>query len=544
LVNPPSGGRYDRDVLRLPRIPHAPEFVAYVVTTLLALVPVWATPVFPSQDGGSHLYNAHVLGSLLTGDAVPYAHIYRLNFAALANWSDHLVLALLTSVVAPAIAEKLLLSAYVLLYAAAARYAAASIHPDRAWLAHLALPLVFTFSVHMGFYNFILCFPLYFLLIGYYWRHRDGRHAGGLAVVLLALYALHPLAWVFGLLSLTLLVLAAARNVHVHGHTSATTTTRRLLHVWLAGAPGAILLLVLVGHEPTDLVQWQPLPDLVRHIYLGGPLWTFSPADTAFGGAVFALFMTVSVAAWRSAHADDAATALAWTTAVYIALLVLLPSQWKSLGLITERVGTFAFMTWVIALAGQNYSPRVRRIAIACAQVLALLLVVRSTLVVRSLEPYVREYLSVAPHIARERRVLELNFAPRGRDADGDRLVHPVAPFAHTVGLIGASRDAVILNDYEALTSVFPLAQRSDAAARLESTLHDPPDFRLEDLEAYERATCEPIDYIVVWQPDAADAHTREMLDILREHWRLVYVSQPGGYARLWAREPATADCG
>jgi len=533
-------------VIRPPRIPRTPEFAAYLITTLLALVPLWIAPVFPSQDGGSHLYNAHVLGSLLTGDNVPYADIYRLNFAALANWSDHLVLALLTSVVAAPTAEKLLLSAYVLLFAAAARYAAASIHPERAWLSHLALPLVFTFSVHMGFYNFILCFPLYFFLIGYYWRHRDGRHAGGLAVLLLALYVLHPLAWLFGLLSLTLLVLAGARNVHVHGHTSAATTAARVLRVWLAGAPGAILLLVLVGHEPTEFAVWQPLPDLVRHIYFGGPLWTFSPVDTAFGGAVFALFMTITVFAWRSAHADSATTALAWTTAAYIALLVLLPSQWKSLGLITERVGTFAFMTWVVALAGQTYSPRVRRIAIVCAQVLALLLVARWTLVVRSLEPYVREYLSVAPQIAREHRVLELNFAPRGRDAEGDRLVHPVAPFAHTVGLIGAARDAVILNDYEALTTVFPLTQRSDAAARLESTLHDPPDFRLEDLEAYERATCEPIDYIIVWQPDAGDPHTRAMLDSLREHWRLVYVSQPGGYARLWEREALTptADCG
>ena len=118
-------------MIRPPRIPRTPEFAAYVVTTLLALVPLWIAPVFPSQDGGSHLYNAHVLGSLLTGDNVPYADIYRLNFAALANWSDHLVLALLTSVVAAPTAEKLLLSAYVLLFAVAARYAAASIHPNR-----------------------------------------------------------------------------------------------------------------------------------------------------------------------------------------------------------------------------------------------------------------------------------------------------------------------------------------------------------------------------------------------------------------------------
>jgi hypothetical protein len=525
------------------RFPRTPEFAAYVVTTLLALVPVWATPVFPSQDGGSHLYNAHVLAALLSGDGAHYRDIYTLNLAALANWADHLVLALVTTVVAPALAEKLLLSAYVLLFSAAARYAAASIDANRAWLAHLALPLVFTFSVHMGFYNFILCFPLYFTLIGYYWRHRDGRHTAALAALLLALYVLHPLAWLFGVLSLTLIVLGGARNPHAHGHTSASTTTRRLAHVWLAAAPGAILLLVLVGAEPSDLAEWQPLPALLRHIYLGGPLWTFSPIDATFGAAVFALFVAASFAAWRTASSTSATTVLAWTTAAYVVLLVLLPSQWKSLGLITERVGTFAFLTWTLALAGQHYTNRFRRAAIIAAQVLALLLVARWTVAVRSFAPYVAEYLSLAPRIAEHRRVLELNFATRGRDGAGQRLSHPVAPFAHTVGLIGASRDAVILNDYEALTAVFPLKHRLEAAVLLKSTLHDPPDFRIEDLERYEQASCHPIDYIVVWQADRTDAHTRAMIDSLREHWRLAYVSQPQGYAQLHERLTPIRDC-
>jgi hypothetical protein len=132
--------------------------------------------------------------------------------------------------------------------------------------------------------------------------------------------------------------------------------------------------------------------------------------------------------------------------------------------------------------------------------------------------------------------VLELNFAPRGRGPEGERLSHPVAPFAHTIGLVGAVRDAVILNDYEALTAVFPLKHRSPAADLLESTTHDPPDFRIEDLEQFERATCRPIDYIVVWQADPDDAHTRAMLRSLREHYVLTYVSTPGGHAQVHER--------
>jgi hypothetical protein len=514
-----------------------PEFAAYVLTTAIALVPIWTASVFPSQDGGAHLYNAHVLASLAWGEAAHYSDIYALNFTALANWADHLLLALLTLLLSPATAERVLVSAYVLAFAAAARYAAESIRPGNGWVAHLALPLIFTFSVHMGFYNFILVFPLYFLLIGYYWRHRDGHHRRALAVVLLALYVLHPLGWLFGVLSLTTIVIASARDGHAHGHTSPRTTARRLLDIWLAAAPGAILLLVLVGNEPIEAAEWQSFPALLRHLYFGGPLWTFSPVDTAFGAALFALFVLVTIAAWRSSSTDAARNALAWATGAYLALLIILPSQWKSLGLITERVGTFAFFTWVLALAGQSYGRRVRTVTIAGAQVLALLLIGRWTMTVASLDSYVDEYLSVASHIAPSRRVLELNFATRGRGPDGARLSHPVAPFSHTIGLIGAERDAVILNDYEALTAVFPLKLRSDAAAdSLRSTLHDPPDFRMADLDQFERATCRPIDYVVIWQANPADAHTQLLLRNLADRYVVTYVSQPGGYAQVHTR--------
>jgi hypothetical protein len=521
----------------VPRRARRPELVAYAATTMLALLPIWLPSVFPSQDGGAHLYNAHVLAALTTGhDAAPYADIYALNFTALANWADHLLQAVLTLIASPELAEKLLLSGYEVAFAAAARYAATSIRPDQSWAAHLALPLIFTFSVQMGFYNFILCFPLYFVLIGFYWRHRDGHRTRALAALLLALYALHPLAWLFGGLTLTIIILSNARDRHVHGHTSERTTTRRLLDVWLAATPGLVLLFVLIGHEPVEAAEWQPFPALLRHLFFGGPIWTFSPVDTGLGAALFGLFAFGTALAWQSARADDASNALAWATGAYLILVVILPSQWKSLGLITERVGTFAFFTWVLALAGHRFSARARRALIIGAQALTVLMVARWTVAVQSLEPYVEEYLSVASHLAPSRRVLELNFATRGRGPEGERLSHPVAPFAHTIGLIGAERNDVILNDYEALTSVFPLKHRFAAADLLQGTLHDPPDFRMDDLEQFERATCRPIDYVVVWQADPDDQHTQELLRNLRDRYVLTYVSTPGGHVQVHER--------
>ena len=260
-------------------------------------------------------------------------------------------------------------------------------------------------------------------------------------------------------------------------------------------------------------------------------------------GALFGLFLFVTILAWRSATSGDARNALAWVTGTYLLLLMVLPSQWKSLGLITERVGTFAFLTWVLALAGQRYERRARRVTIVAAQVLAVVLIARWTVTVHVLDDYVEEYRSVAAHIEPARRILELNFATRGRSPGGGRLSHPVAPFAHTIGLVGAQRNAVILNDYEALTAVFPLKYRSASGELLKSTLHDPPDFRMTDLEQFEQATCLPIDYVVVWQADRNDAHTRALLRDLGTRYDLTYVSRPGSHAQVLTRR-GTVSCG
>jgi hypothetical protein len=510
------------------------ERLAYVATTILALMPVWLPPIFPSQDGPSHLYNAHALARLLSG-APQYAAVYDVNLATLANWADHVVLALLTTIASPVVAEKLLLSGYVLAFSAAARYAAASIRAGHGWLAHLALPLMFTFSVHMGFYNFIASFPLYFLLLGFYWRHRDGQRTGTLALLLLLMYVLHPVAWAFGVLSLTVVTVASARDFHRHGHTSPSTTARRLRRVWVAALPGAVLLFVLIGNEPTTAAAWQPLSSLLRHVYLGGPLWTFGPADDLFGAALFVLLVAVTIAAWRGAGQGNAVAALAWAAAAYFALLLVLPSQWKALSLITERIGTFAFLTWVVALAGYDYSLRMRRAIVTGAQVLAIVLIAHWTLAARTLAPYHRDYLAAADQIAPGAQLLELNFAPRGRGPDGQQLSHPLAPFTHTAALVGALRDAVVINDYEALYTVFPLRHRVDPARHLMATLHAPPEFWPEDIENYERATCRAIDYLLVWQPDRTDDYTRAVLRTTADMFTPVYRS-PAGYLEVHRR--------
>ncbi|HTL69884.1 MAG TPA: hypothetical protein VL404_01190, partial [Candidatus Eisenbacteria bacterium] len=98
------------------------EKIVFIALILLYLLPLWFFPFFPTQDGGSHLFNAEVIRQYhdpsrtdlrkhfdLTNDLDPY-------------WTSNLVLGALLSIVPPLIAEKLLVTLYLVLFPVSLRY--------------------------------------------------------------------------------------------------------------------------------------------------------------------------------------------------------------------------------------------------------------------------------------------------------------------------------------------------------------------------------------------------------------------------------------
>lgn len=64
------------------------------------------------------------------------------------NWPTQVLLYVLLGVTSGAVAEKLLLSFYVLLLAGAAWFFAGSVEPERRIPAFLALPFAYNYTVH------------------------------------------------------------------------------------------------------------------------------------------------------------------------------------------------------------------------------------------------------------------------------------------------------------------------------------------------------------------------------------------------------------
>ena len=138
---------------------------------LLYLIPIWAFQYLPTQDGPSHLNNAQIL-SQYTNPAYNFQKIYDLRLEPFPNWLSHAGLAALMWVFPPLVAEKILLSLYVIGFPLAFIYFLDAVNPAKKPLGLFSFAFIYNYLFMMGFYNFVFSIPLAFCTLGYFWKRR------------------------------------------------------------------------------------------------------------------------------------------------------------------------------------------------------------------------------------------------------------------------------------------------------------------------------------------------------------------------------------
>jgi hypothetical protein len=143
----------------------------YIGLILLYLIPIWSFKYIPTQDGPSHLDNAQIIRQY-SNPTYNYHNIYDLRLTPFPNWLYEGSLAGLMWVFPPLIAEKLLLSLYVISFPLAFLYFLGAVDPAKKPLGLLSFVFIYNYLFLMGLYNFVLSIPLAFLTLGYFWKHR------------------------------------------------------------------------------------------------------------------------------------------------------------------------------------------------------------------------------------------------------------------------------------------------------------------------------------------------------------------------------------
>jgi hypothetical protein len=481
----------------------APLFLAVAI---LQLVPIWSAPHVPTSDGPSHLYNATILRDLATGHGGIFTRYYRIDWRPHPNWLGHVILAFLLLVVPPVIAEKLLVSAIVLLFLGGAWMLARAVDARGEVYAFLALPFTYHLLLQLGFYNFSLSAGQYLIIVALWWRRRQRADPGTvalIAVLLVVCYFSHPMSAFLAIASIGVLWLWSLTKLQLRRHA---------IHL-VALAPALVLLSWFVSKQvPTLTVggnaSARDLYEFLAHI---GILFTFDERQVELGNWLFGLFVLLAIATpiveYALRHGPrrrrDADVFLLIAIA-FAALYALSPESFAGGAFLRERMALFLYLAplpW--------FSPYLPKWCMASlAIVLSIVAVINVgflTTRFRANDLAVEDFLHETRAIAPESTVLPLI---RSRNPAG--AIIPV--LSHAIDYSAIEKRLIDLDNYEPGTGYFPIIHQPGVAdADVNAIESDPEDI---DIEKY----VESAQYIVTWEiPPRSPLFAR-----IDEHYRLV----------------------
>lgn len=501
------------------------ERILYFALALVYLVPIWAVDYLPTTDGPAHTYNAWVLRQVGSVNHPWLDRYYEVDARPLPNWLGHAVMAGLMSAVPPRTAEKLLVSGYILLFLAGARYLAASVDPARGWLAFLAFPLVCNKLFQMGFYNFCLGLALFLFAVGLWWRRRDAPGPG----LALQLNALLFLAWfahlVPHILALTALgalwLMTLRREGRFRGR-------RHLTHLAILAPQVVLPLWYLAGHE--GAMSWIPRKATVLWRYLlgMGPVFSLHPGALRIGTVLAVAFLILLALTLRGRLVDWRREGrLAWRegdaflvlSVLFVVLFFAAPEGGAGGSMLKHRIALFLPLLLLPWLAPQ-LAHRGRGVSIGFLTLLALVHAGFLLQWYRGADRQIQELVAGAADIRPGSRVLPLVF---DRDAEGWPGV-----LGHAFSYVAVEKGLLDWDNYEAASGVFPIRYRPGVR---------PPDSWIIEARPghlHPGAWRDEIDAIYCWKMRPRSKIARR----IERHYVLVAERGP---ARVYARAPLEA---
>jgi hypothetical protein len=546
---PAAAGSATRARVAGDRLPTA----LFVALLALSVAPLWAVGWVPTQDGGNHVEAVTTL--LRWSRSALLQQYYLPNVGPQPNWLTQILFALLVQVMAPAAAEKVVLTGYALLLPVAFRAALPRTAAGR-WAALAIFPFVHSFPFHMGFWNFSYSLVLFFVAVGFWHRTRGRLDVGrGLAftAITFVLFVAHSvsLASAFAAITASMAWRAGLDLVRSRGRPE---RRRRIAGAWARRAaatygwalPAIALLAHFLVHQPKPFSYRPPLAEYLKHLASLYALMSLDKRELlATTGVAIVLAGTV---AWglarrrtrRARPVDGWLVASALATALYLAM----PDSAADGAQLSDRLLLYPFFALALWI-GWSALPvrRVRAAGLALALLFAALTGVHFVKY-RELDRSFAEYASVAPHLREGSVVLPLTLSPYGPREGGAPLgkkpAYRVEVFRHAAGYVVTERHGIDLDNSQATTKHTPLrwVPRLDpfhVLATVKFGMESQP-APCVDLPRYAAAGGR-IDYVLLWGRASevrGDACGDRLLAQLAADWERVYVSEPLGLMQLY----------
>ncbi|HKI32962.1 MAG TPA: hypothetical protein VKA46_14010 [Gemmataceae bacterium] len=515
-----------------------PDRLLFFALLALYVLPLWVFPFFPSQDGPTHLENAVILRDYGRPDRPLLRTFYTLSSDFDPNWFGHLALAGLMSLFPPLIAEKVLLTGYLVLLPLAARYALNGVRAGAGWLAVLTFPFAQHFLYHMGFHNFCYSLAVFFFVAGYWLRHADHvgvRQTLALAALVVLLYFCHLVAVVMAFMLIG--TLALGWTVLDRRARRPSSIRLRLLGPAVAFVPALALGLAFVGRQG-QAMQWEYKPLLLTRLLELDVLVSYLDLERLLSRLTFlgllGLAAFVLWKRWRARLLEKRDLLLAVVALALVAYFTA-PSEMSGGSFLNTRLSLFVFLFLILWLGAHPLDPRLKRGVQAAAALVALGLLGLHTWAYAEFNTSLKEYVDVASRLKPGVTVLPLTFSHQLQAGHLGKA--KVGAFRHAAAYLTLRGDVVELENYEANTGYFPVRYRPELNpfdhigrenGRDKGLQAEPPDVTFLDYRP-------PVDYVLLWNvPDKprdspAGAAIFDQLD--RSYER---VEMPPGLIQLW----------
>lgn len=502
------------------------EPLLFIILLALHLALLWAFSFIPTQDGPGHQAVAFILRQYDHPDAGLLRQYYLPNGEALPNWFIFFLMSRVLSFVSVPLAEKILLTAYVLLLPLSVRYALKSIDRRAAFLSVLSFPFLYNFLFQMGFFNFCFSLAAFFFSLGFWLRHQERMtpaRIGILALLILWVYFCHPVTLVITVVAL--LTLAAWRTLK-------TGSWHWLLGPLLACLPALVLMISFVGRRAGATVSMLPLWAKVKHLAGLYSLASVSRWTILLAAALALLFFVVALVClrarrWRPFEPEDG---LLWVALIFALIFFAAPSELAGGGFINHRLNLFPFLALILWFGTFDHPAwRRRAIQTAAAGIALGFLGVFAWMYAR-IDADLAEIAAAGEHVEADHTLLFLSFAHRGEQLEGRPLIFRTEPYVHAGGYIAARKRLVDLSLYEASENYFPIyfEPRLDPFRHLAAVPlgieTEPPRV---DLLGYPKRTGGQVDYVLIWglredrRSEPAVAETLRQLAVgYEEIWR------------------------
>lgn len=513
------------------------------IVLLLLLLPIWSNAYFLTGDGPCHLYNAKVWFDMIHRRDFNFFNQYMyLNLNLEPNYFGHFVLGLLMEVFPPILSEKILQSAYVILFFAGFRFVILQINPSRSWLSLLAAPFVYHHVFQMGFYNFSFSLAFAFWMIGFWLQWKNELHDARklwLAFLTLLCYFAHPVGLVIGLFAIAVLFL---RDQLPTIKTDFQAVFARAMALMAAILPVLVLMWAFLFRKPgASITGKEPFAQLLNDLIHLTSLIAVTDFEKhlAQGTAIFVGILLLSAMVLRlprfSIHKSDIffLIFISWLLFYFFS-----PAGFAGAGVLGIRLQIIPYLMLLLWLGSIEWTKAFQWLISTVA-----ILAVGSFLAVRmpvyaKLSNAIEEITSVMPHLENQKTVLNLSYSFNGKTPSGDMIANRIWLFMHAADYVGTEKSILMMPNYEGGTFNFPLIWRwqYEPFSQIGNLEAIPPQANFLD---YPQRTGGRIDYVLSWCMDQdwiEHPDTKNVLSQLEQGYELVFTS-PNGLAKLYRRK-------